>query len=371
MKNIYIIFCLSFLFFSCKKNNNLNTRVSNNKDNTEDINRQNDSTNTNNTYKLAEVQYSNSQDELTLNGEVSFDEDSVVRVFPLVSGKVEKVNVQLGSLVKRGQELAVIKSADVTGFVKDFEVNKANFEITKKNLKNTESLFQSGFASEGDLLSARQEHLKAEQELSRSREILRIYGGATKSDQPYFVVKAPISGYIVQKNLATGQELRSDNSNEMFMISNLRKVWVLANVYETDIAEVEMGQQVEIKTISYPDKTFKGTISNISNVLDKDSRVMKIRVEMDNAAGLLKPDMFATIHLHLAKSEKMLSVPLKAVVFDNDRYFVIVEKEGKYEKRQVEILKNTSRSSFLKGNLKAGEKVVTEGSLLIFNELNG
>lgn len=323
-----------------------------------------------NIYKTDTVRFANAESELVLNGEVTFDESSVIRVFPLVSGNVEDVKIQLGAYVKQSQELAVIKSADVTNYVKDYEVDKVNLELAQKNLQNVESLYKSGFSSETDYLTAKKETEKAGQEVSRSREVIRIYGGATKSDRPYFVVKAPISGYVVGKNVNSGQELRPDASEPLFTISNLKKVWVMANVYETDIAAVKLGQAVEIKTLSYPDKMFKGVISNVSNVLDQDSRVMKVRVEIENSDGLLKPDMFATIHLHLAQPEKMLAVPLKAIVFDNDQYFVIVDKNGEYEKREVEILKNTSRSAFLKGHLQPGEMVVTEGSLLLFNELN-
>jgi cobalt-zinc-cadmium efflux system membrane fusion protein len=322
-------------------------------------------------YKFASVAYTNLEDELILNGEVSFDEDSVVRIFPLVSGKVETVHTQLGAFVQKGQTLAVIKSADITGYIKDYEVDKANVELAKKSFQNTEALYKSGFSSETDYLTAKKELEKANQELARSSEVIKIYGGATQADKPYFVVKAPIAGYIVEKKVNAGQDLRADNSDPLFMISNLRKVWVLASVYEKDIAEIKNGQEVQIQTLSYPDKIFTGTISNISSVLDKDSRVLKVRVEIDNKDGLLKPDMFATIHLHLAKPDKMLAVPQKAVVFDNDSYYVVVEKKGKYEKKQIQILKSTSGKVFIKGDIQEGEKVVTEGSILLFNELNG
>jgi len=353
-----LLIALPLLLLAACQRHDKTTQTTNDKDVSETL------------YKTDVVKYANAESELVLNGEVTFDESSVVRVFPLVSGNVGSVSTQLGAYVQQGQELAVIKSADVTNYVKDYEVDKANLDVAKKALQNAESLYKSGFASETDYLTAKKEYEKAEQEVSRSREVLRIYGGATKTDQPFFVVKAPISGYIVDKNVNAGQELRPDNADAMFVISNLKKVWILANVYETDIAAIKTGLPVEVKTLSYPDKTFGGKISNVSNVLDANSRVMKVRVEMDNPNGLLKPDMFATVHLHLAQDEKMLTVPLKAVVFDNDSYFVIVNRNGNYEKHKVEVLKNTSRSAFLKGDLKPGDVVVTEGSLLLYNELS-
>jgi cobalt-zinc-cadmium efflux system membrane fusion protein len=322
------------------------------------------------TYRYEQVNVSDAGDELILNGEVTFDESNVVHIFPLVSGNVESIKVELGEFVRKGQELGVIKSADVTNYVKDYEIDKANLEISRKALQNAETLFKSGFASETDVLTARKEFEKAQQEVLRSQEVLRIYGGATSADKPFYVVKAPISGYIVDKNVNTGQEMRPDNAEPMFTISNLGNVWVLANVYEADIEVIRLNQEVEIQTLSYPDKVFKGKISNISSVLDANSRVMKVRIDIPNSNGLLKPDMFATVHLHLHSTQSHLSIPLRALVFDSDAYYVIAERNGKLEKVEVEVLKRTSQRALVKGALKPGEKVVTEGSLLAFNELN-
>lgn len=323
-----------------------------------------------NVYKTDTVKLAHLEDELILNGSVSFDEDSVVRVFPVVSGKVESVKVQLGAYVKQGEELAIIKSADVTNLIKDYEVDKANLELSKKNLQNAEALYKSGFASETDLLTAKKEVANNQQELARAQEVLRIYGGATQSNKPYFVVKAPISGYIVDKKVNTGQEMRPDNSDEIFMISNLRSVWVMANVYETDIADIKLGQSVEIKVLAYPNITFVGKISNLSNVLNENSRVMKVRIEIDNKDGLLKPNMFASIHLHLKQPEKMLTISPKALIFDNDKYYVVkMDSANTFSVREVEMVKNTSKYVYVKGSIKAGEHILTEGSLLVYNEL--
>ncbi|RYF47089.1 MAG: efflux RND transporter periplasmic adaptor subunit, partial [Cytophagaceae bacterium] len=213
--------------------------------------------------------------------------------------------------------------------------------------------------------------------LSKSANILRIYGGSTAgTGQPYFSVKAPISGYIVEKNVNTGQDLRADNQDPLYTISSLQQIWVMANVYEQDIPEIKQWQPVDLQVLAYPDKTFRGVISNVSSVLDEQARVLKVRIVLDNKDGLLKPDMFATIHVHLpntsaGKGGKSLAVPQKAVVFDRDHYYVIVQTgKDKYEVREVNVMKNTTRFAFVKGgNLKPGDTVVTEGSLLVYNDL--
>jgi cobalt-zinc-cadmium efflux system membrane fusion protein len=305
--------------------------------------------------------------DILFNGTVSFDENNVIRVFPVVSGTVENVEVSLGTLVKKGQVLAKIKSADVSTIQNDYRVAQANFELAKKNLKVAEELYKSSFASETDLITAKKEYEKAENNLLKAKEITNLYGANT--DQPFYVVHSPIDGFIVEKNINENIQLRPDNSTPMFTISDLKKVWVWVNVYEADIAQVKEGQNVVITTMVYPGKEFKGKITNVGNVLDKESRVLKVRVELNNKDGLLKPDMFATIKLHIGQPRMMLAVNPKSLVFDNDEYYVIVENKGQYEVRQVKLALNTSQYAYLASGVKVGEIVVTEGNLLVYNEL--
>ena len=311
--------------------------------------------------------------QLTLNGTVTFDQDNVVRVFPLVSGNVEKATATLGTYVQKGQPLATIRSGDISTYVNDFQADKADLEVAEQNLKNTSAQYKAGFASETDFLTAKNNLQKAKDELSRSRNILNVYGGNNMTGQPYYTVKAPITGYIVEKNVNAGQDLRSDNSNPLYTISSLQRVWIMANVYETDIPDIKQGQTVDVQVLAYPDKTFRGRIDNISSVLDEQARVLKVRIVLDNGGGLLKPDMFATIHVHLpdANAQQGLAVAQKALVFDRDHYFVVVQTgPNKFAAREVNVLKNTTRYAFVEGgNLKPGDRVITEGSLLVYNDL--
>ena len=256
------------------------------------------------------VRQVNPEGELTLNGTVTFDQDNVVRVFPLVSGNVEKASATLGTYVKKGQALATIRSGDISTYVKDFQADKSDLEVAEQNLKNISAQYKAGFASETDFLTAKNNLQKARDELSRSTNVLKVYGGDDNtSGQPYFTVRAPIAGYIVDKDVTAGQDLRSDNGDPLYTISSLQRVWVMANVYETDIPQVKQGQIVDIQLLAYPDKTFRGRIDNISSVLDKQARVLKVRIVIDNKEGLLKPDMFATIHVHLPNAHNAQQGP--------------------------------------------------------------
>jgi membrane fusion protein, heavy metal efflux system len=324
------------------------------------------------------VRRMNPENELTLNGTVTFDQDNVVRVFPLVSGNVEKATVTLGTFVKKGQDLAVIRSGDISNYVNDYQSDKADLEVSQQALKNTDAQFKAGFASQTDMLTAKNNLKKAQEELGKSANVLRVYGGADAANgQPYFTVKAPIGGYIVEKNVNTGQDLRADNQSPLYTISSLQRIWVMANVYEQDIPQIKQGEAVDVQILAYPDRTFRGHIDNVSSVLDQQARVLKVRIVLDNKEGLLKPDMFATIHVHVGnnggngQSGNALAVPQKAVVFDRDHYYVVLLKgKEKYEVREVQVEKNTTRYAFVEGGgLKPGDIVITEGSLLIYNDL--
>ncbi len=314
------------------------------------------------------------QQQLTLNGSVTFDRDDMIQVFPLVSGNVEKINAPLGAYVQKGQALATIRSGDISTYVNDYQADKADLEVALQSEKNVTAQYKAGFASETDYLTARSAVKKAEEELSKSANILRVYGGSSSSGNPYFTVKAPIAGYVVQRDVNAGQDLRSDSQNPLFTISSLKQVWVMANVYEQDIPLVRQGQPVTVQLLAYPDKVFRGTIDNVSSVLDEQARVLKVRVVLANPSGLLKPDMFATVHAQLnstPNAQSQLAVPQKAIVFDRDQYYVVVQTApNKYAVREVAISQNTTRYAFVTGGeLKAGDQVVTEGSLLIYNDL--
>lgn len=322
-------------------------------------------------YRIDTVQLRNYEQELQFTGQVSFDEKQVDRVYPIASGTVLEVTADLGSYVKKGQVLATLQSTDVSNYQKDYNTARSSYDLAKRNADNTQQLYTSKFSSESDLIASKKQLEIAAAEVERSSQVVKVYGQTKSGDLPIFTVKAPQSGYIVERKVNPNVQIRPDNGDAIFTISNLTDVWVLINIYESDIASVKMGQQVSIQTVAYPDKAFTGTISNIGQVLDNDSKVLKARVVLQNPDGLLKPDMFCTVKLHIEKQDKMLAVNPKAVIFNDEHYFVIKQiLNGKYEKVPIEVLKTTSKYSYVKGALQPGEHIVTEGALLLFNELN-
>jgi cobalt-zinc-cadmium efflux system membrane fusion protein len=166
-------------------------------------------------------------------------------------------------------------------------------------------------------------------------------------------------------------QIRPDNSTNLFTISDLKRVWVLANVYESDIAGIREGEQVSVSTLSYPDKVFTGSIDKIYNVLDPDNKTMKVRIQLDNSGNLLKPEMFANVIVKQIRDGSMLAVPSESVVFDRNKYWVVVYGgQCNVQTRLIDIAKTTSAYTYILSGVKAGEKVLTRKQLFIYYAMN-
>lgn len=310
-------------------------------------------------------------EEFTAVGEVSFDENNVVRVFPIVSGTVEKVNVSLGDYVQRGQLLASLLSTDISAYQRDYNVAKANLEVEQKAIARSEELYKSGMLSERDIAEARKDFANANSEFNEKKQILELYGGSSERLDATFRVVAPRSGFIVERNINEGTQIRTDLNTNIFTISDLKTIWIWANVHESDMSKVKEGDKVTVKTVAYPDKTFQGTIKKIGTMLDPQSRVIRVRTELNNEDGLLKPEMFATVIITSQTSQKVLAVPEKALVLENNAFYVMkVTSEKTFEKVKVDVGRKFHEFTEVKGGLNAGDSIIVEGSLFVLTAAN-
>ncbi|UOR07596.1 efflux RND transporter periplasmic adaptor subunit [Hymenobacter aerilatus] len=308
------------------------------------------------------------RDELLLTGQIASNGDKTVKVYPLVGGVVEQLSVELGDHVTKGQVLAVIRSSEIADLQNQSSTAGSDLDIARKNLQVAEDQFADGLASERDVTLARQELRKAQSNVGKSRKQLNVYG--VSADGTY-TLRAPISGFITEKNVTDHMQFNADNVGNLFTVSNLDDVWIMANVFESDIAKVHQGYTAQVTTLSYPDKVFTGRIDKVFNVLDPDSKVMKVRVRLDNPGYLLKPEMYAQIKVENTQNEKMLAVPAQSVVFDKDRNFVMVFKDRSHiETREVKVAKTVGDTSYVESGLQDGERIIAQNQLLVYDELN-
>jgi cobalt-zinc-cadmium efflux system membrane fusion protein len=308
------------------------------------------------------------RDELTLSGQIASDGNKTVKVYPLVGGVVEQLSVELGDHVTKGQVLAVIRSGEIADLQNQSSAAGTDLDIARKNLQVAEDQFQAGLNSQRDVVLARKDLQKAQGNVGKSRKQLSVYG--VSADGTY-VLRAPISGFITEKNVTDHMQFNADNVGNLFTVSNLEDVWIMANVFESDIAKVKEGYAADVSTLSYPDQHFAGSIDKVFNVLDPDSKVMKVRVRLENRAYLLKPGMYAQIRVRNTENRRMLAVPAQSVVFDKDRNFVMVFKDRSHmETRPVQLLKTVGAVSYVQSGLREGERIISQNQLLVYDELN-
>ena len=305
---------------------------------------------------------------IKFNGVVDFNPDKVANIFPLISGNVQGVKAQLGDYVTAGEVLGTIKSSEIANYNASLTNAENNVKLTAALLARSEEMAKSGLASQVDLTTAKVNYDQAVASKIAAEKILSINGNNPHGE---YQIKSPINGFIVQKNVNNGMAIRGDNGGSLFTISDLKEVWVQANVYEASINNVHEGDSVTVATITYPDKVFRGKINKLMNVLDPTNKVMKMRVELPNPGYLLKPQMFATVTVNNDLPEQAICVPNNALIFDHSQYFVIVYKGSKNaEIRSVDLLSSNSTTTYIKSGVKPGEMVVGSQAILIYGALN-
>jgi cobalt-zinc-cadmium efflux system membrane fusion protein len=318
--------------------------------------------------RFADAEMKQVQSELRLFGKVTANSSKMVQVFPVVGGNVTEVNVELGDYVQKGARLAVIRSSEIAEFDRERKDAQNEVALAEKNLQIAKELFESKLNSERDVMSAQKELEKSQSELKRINEVFSIYGITSESE---YVVKAPITGFVLEKSITHDMQLRPDRSENIFTIAQIDDIWVMANVNETDIGLIKLGYDANIHTLSYPDRAFRGKVDRVFNVLDPDTKTMKVRISLDNKDLALKPEMNASVVLRFSEGDKKVAIPSSAIIFDKSRHFVMVYKNvGEIETRPVEIFKELGDTTYIESGLKEGEKVISKNQLLIYDALN-
>jgi len=305
---------------------------------------------------------------ITLSGKVAFNDDQVAKIYPMVSGVIQNMTVMLGDYVHKGQVLAVIKSSEMAGISNDLVNAETNLRVAKKNMDATQDMFKSGLASQKEVLAAEATHEQAASELNRVKRVLHINGGNTNGE---YIVRSPINGFVVEKLATNNMSIRSDNNTNLFTISDLKNVWIIANVYESNISMVHLNDEVEVSTLSYPDKVFKGKVDKIMNVLDPTNKVMKVRIVLPNPGYVLKPEMFANVKVTNEGNRQAMCVSSSAVVFDHSQNYVLVyHSNADIKIVPVQVINTVDNRSYITGDVKVGDKLVASQTILIYDALN-
>lgn len=306
-------------------------------------------------------------EKLHLTGSVETNPDHVLSFISLVSGIITNTHFSIGDEVKKGQLLAELKSTELTSMQSEQKALKSQLKVVNKKLESTKSMFESGISSEKELLEAQSELEVLNTELERVTNNLNLF---SPSDEPgVFQIKSPVAGIITEKHIAGGTQISSEG-DPLFTISNLEEIWVMANVYASNVAHIQIGMKAEIKTLSYSDLTMNGSVSVISQVLDRESKVLKARIVLNNSDLKLKPGMLVDVYVAKGATGSGLAIPVGNLIFDANQYFALVYRnECSIEVRNIDILSKNEGIAYISGGVKAGDKILSTNNLLVYEQL--
>lgn len=322
-----------------------------------------------NPLQVATVSVQTVQNEVAVPAKVQADPDRVVHVYPPVSGRLVSLKIRPGDAVRQGQVIAILQSSDAAGARSDYQKAKIEAARSSQAEKRAALLLQHEVVSQKDYEDAKAQAETAQTDLARAEQRLRMLGLSSTSNSDEVAVKAPRSGIVLEIGAATGELSKSlDNASSIATIADLSSVWVVGDLYEKDLSPARRGSPAKITLAALPDKSWSGTISNISDVLDPNTRTLKARVVLPNPQHMLKPEMFATMHL-VGHKQELMTVPTTAVLHEGSDTFVMVKKsDGTYEKRNVTIANTTSDKTEIASGLRPGEMIVISGAELLRGE---
>jgi cobalt-zinc-cadmium efflux system membrane fusion protein len=312
---------------------------------------------------------------IVTSGKVAFDDLRVSRVMSPVTGRITKILAQPGQRVKRGAPLAMILSPDIGTVFSDLEKAQAAFNAAERDLKRQKELYEAKAASQKEYETALNAYGTTKAELDRARQKARLLSrGTVDTVTQEYTVTAPLDGEIISRSVNPGVEVTGTyggGSTELFTVGELDHVWVLADVFEMDVAQVKQGARVTVKVVAYPNKIFEGHVEWLSGQLDKDSRTAKVRCAINNPQRELKPEMYATVSISVAET-KALAIPRNALLRLGEQTVVFVEKGRapngflRFERRPVAV-DEAEGGDYLPvtHGLEAGERIVTSGGILL------
>lgn len=307
----------------------------------------------------------NEQQELILSGKVESDPDKEINYVSLISGVIDRVYFSLGDKVNKGQALFDIRSTELTALRSELIALISEIKIAERELDTAGELYESDMISEKEMLEAEAKVHQLQAAESRIKSDMSFY---SSNNDGTFSIKSPITGYITRKNVSSGSTVSTD-SEPLFTIVDLSNVWVTANVYASDLTFINEGMKAEVTSLSYPDEIFGGEISKISHVFDPEDKALKARIRLTNDDLKLKPEMPVVVKLKSEANNLMVSIPSDALIFDNNRYFVIAKLPTGFEIREVSLHGHNNKTTYISSGLMEGEDIVIKNHLLLYSEI--
>ena len=318
--------------------------------------------------KIEQVQESAHQLEMISTGTVRAIPNFYAEIAPPFSGRVTKVFLKLGMKTKPGTPLFEMASPDFTEVQKSFFQARSELNSAKATLKRQEDLHSHGVAAQRDLEEAQTHYEMQQQEFANAAASLKIYGvnPNTLSMGQNLIVTSPIAGEVITNDVVMGHYIKEDDEPRA-KIAQLNKVWVVGEVKEKDISFISDLDKAEISLPAYPDKNIPAEIYHIDEIVDEETRSIKVMMEVENKDQLLKPGMYVSVKF-LDTSKDAILVPAKAVLQYNDRSFVFKEiSSGRYIRQYVESGISVDDQIIITEGLQHNDNIITEGAFYLLD----
>lgn len=333
----------------------------------------------NNPVEIGRVQRTRLAVDLEMVGSVSYDQDHVAVIGPLVPGRVHRLRAGLGDQVKAGTVLAEIESTVVGEAQAQYLGAAARAQAADANLRRERDLAAQRISSEREREVAEAQSAQESAEMRAAIEKLRAYGlgpedieamrrGTTSAGR--VPMRSPIAGTVVQRTITLGQAV--ERATDAFKVVNLSKLWVLLDLYEKDLNRVHVGQRAEVRTEAYPGEIWKARVAYVTPIIDDKTRTATVRIEFDNPSGKLRPGQFVTAKLigdPANNAREVLAVPRKAVVTVQGKSMVFVKTASGFERRVVELGASGGTEVEVAHGVRDNEEIAIDGAFLLKAEL--
>ena len=308
-------------------------------------------------------------------GVVDFDNDQATSVLSPISGPVTRLSVSLGQKVKKGQPLATVDSPDFAAAISAYQkalatakTNRHLADLDKDLLEHNGVAQKEAAQAETDAANAEADRDAALQELVSLNVPEQAIQGIQRGlpiTHAESAIRSPIAGTVVEKLITPGQLLAA-GTTPCFTVANLSRVWVMAQVFGSDLSSVSVGDSAEVSGGS-GSNSLSGTVDNISALVDPDTRSVPVRVVVDNPGDVLKKQMYVRVRIRSRVERSGLLIPVAAVLRDEENlpFVYVVESDAGFARRHVTLGNRTGDQYVIPEGLAAGERIVVDGGLFL------
>jgi len=318
--------------------------------------------------------------ERTAVGSIDFNENLAVQVFPPYQGKIIRAYAEVGDQVKKGQTLFTIESPDLIQADSNLIAAAGLLDLTTHALERARQLYELQGIAEKDLQQAISDQQTAEGALNAGRDAVRVFGKseaeidalvAHRKIDPVLVVPSPITGQITARVAQPGLLVQPGNAPAPYIVADVVTVWMLANVSESNVQYVNVGQKVGVSTMAYPNQQYEGKITVVGASVDPNLHTLLVRSEIQNPRRELKPGMLANFVIRIGDPMSAAAVPPESVVREGDGTMTVwvTTDRHHFTQRKVKIGQQGADYDQILDGLRPGELVVTDGAVFLDNML--